>query len=105
MLTERYQEAHEYIARALEQQPDDPATLDSMGWVLFQQGNRDGALQYLQQAYDIYPDPEIAAHYGEVLWTLGERAQARVIWSRAEKDDPDHKVLQETLQRLGIDDL
>ncbi len=103
--TDQLEEARGYIEQALAMDPGNPAILDSMGWVLFQQGNRDGALQYLQQAYDIYPDPEIAAHYGEVLWALGEKAQARVIWSRAEKDDPDHKVLQETLQRLGIDDL
>lgn len=103
--TERLQEARGYIEQALAMDPDNPAILDSMGWVLFRQGDKEGALGYLRRAYEIYPDPEIAAHYGEVLWSLDQRAQARVIWERAEDEDPDHELLQETLQRLGVDDL
>ncbi len=103
--TDRLDEARGYIEEALAIDPDNPAILDSMGWVLFRQGNSAKALDYLRQAYDILPDPEIATHYGEVLWTVGEEAQARVIWERAEDEDPDHPLLQETLERLGVTDL
>lgn len=103
--TDRLDDAQGYIEQALAMDPDNPAILDSMGWVLFRQGDSEGALDYLRRAYDIFPDPEIAAHYGEVLWSLDQRAQARVVWERAEDEDPDHELLQETLQRLGVDDL
>ncbi|MGM0571594.1 tetratricopeptide repeat protein [Marinobacter sp.] len=103
--TDQLEEAQGHIEQALAMDPDNPAILDSMGWVLFRQGDKEGALDYLRRAYEIYPDPEIAAHYGEVLWSLDQRAQARVIWERAEDENPDHELLQETLQRLGVDDL
>ncbi|MFC4259466.1 tetratricopeptide repeat protein [Marinobacter lacisalsi] len=103
--TDRLSEARGYIEEALTMDPDNPAILDSMGWVLFRQGDNEGALNYLRRAYEIYPDPEIAAHYGEVLWTSGQRAQARVVWERAVDEAPDHELLLETLDRLGIDDL
>lgn len=103
--TDRLTEAQTYIERALSQEPNNPAILDSMGWVLFRQGDNEGALEYLRQAYDIFPDPEIAAHYGEVLWNTDQQAQARVIWERAMDDDPEHELLLETLDRLGVDDL
>ena len=101
--TERLDEARGYIERALELDPDNPAILDSMGWVLYRQGDTAGALDYLRNAYEIYPDPEIAAHYGEVLWHTGEKAQARVVWERALDEAPDHELLLETLDRLGVD--
>ncbi|MFL1483767.1 tetratricopeptide repeat protein [Marinobacter sp. LN3S78] len=103
--TERLSEARSHIEKALALEPQNPAILDSMGWVLFRQGDTEGALEYLRRAYEIYPDPEIAAHYGEVLWQTDQKAQARVIWERALDDDPDHELLLETLDRLDIDDL
>ncbi|MFW5825175.1 MAG: tetratricopeptide repeat protein [Marinobacter sp.] len=103
--TDRLDEARSYIEEALALEPDNPAILDSMGWVLFRQGDREGALDYLRRAWEIYPDPEIGAHYGEVLWELDRRAQARVVWEEALDEDPDHELLQETLERLGVDDL
>ncbi len=93
--------ARTLIERALEHQPDDPATLDSMGWVLFRQGRPDEALDYLQRAYDLQPGPEIAAHLGEVLWSLGRRADARSVWQRAREQGAENsEVLERTTQRL-----
>jgi len=92
--------ARDLIERALEQQPDDPATLDSMGWVLYRQGQNQGALEYLQRAWDKQKDPEIAAHLGEVLWVLGRRDDARRIWSKGREQGDDHEVLDETVERL-----
>ena len=100
--TERYTEAHELVSRALALQPDEPAILDSMGWVLYRQGQYDEALEYLTRAYAEYPDPEVAAHLGEVLWVSGNTEAATRVWRGALLRDPEHKVLLATLERLGV---
>jgi len=100
--TQRYTEAHELISRALALQPDEPAILDSMGWVLYRQGQYDEALAYLTRAYAEYPDPEVAAHLGEVLWVSGNTEAATNVWRGALLRDPEHKVLLTTLERLGV---
>ena len=103
--TDRYEEAHALIARALELDPEEPAILDSMGWVLYRQGDIEQAIEYLTRAYALFPDPEVAAHLGEALWAQGDQEQARRVWRGALLKDPQHPVLRRTLERLGIDDL
>ena len=103
--TERYGEAYELITRALALQPDEPAILDSMGWVLYRKGRYEEALEYLTRAYTEFPDPEVAAHLGEVLWVSGETEAATTIWQGALMKDPEHQVLRSTLERLGIESL
>ena len=98
--TRKFDEAHQLIARALELDPDDAAVMDSYGWVLFKQGKKKEALDWLARAHQLLPDPEISAHYGEALWVSGDKTAARSIWEAAQKDDPDHSVLKETVQRL-----
>lgn len=102
--TERYQEALGYISEALELLPNDPAVLDSMGWVLYRLGRHDEALEHLRQAYEITPDEEIAAHLGEVLWMKGDRQGALDVWnnelSRAGADAAPR--VRRTMERLGI---
>lgn len=100
--TTRYDEAYALIARALELAPEEPAILDSMGWVLFLLGKAEEAVGYLQRAWDGLPDPEVAAHLGEVLWSLGEQQKAYSIWRDGLLQDPEHDILQETLERLDI---
>jgi len=101
--TTRYDEALVLITRAHELQPDEPAILDSMGWVLFRTGQHDEALTYLTRAYRDFPDAEVAAHLGEVLWVKGDVVAAREIWGEALERDPENPVLQGTLERLGVD--
>lgn len=97
---ERLNEAEDLIRRALAVAPDDPAITDSLGWVLFKQGKPKEALAYLQRAYDAFPNPEVAAHLGEVLWTLGEKERARALLESALAKDPDDPTLKETTERL-----
>ena len=101
--TERYDEALQLISRALELRPDEPAILDSMGWILFRTGHYEESLEYLNRAYSGFPDPEIAAHLGEVLWVSGEADEARAVWFEALDRDPNHSLLLETLDRLGVE--
>ena len=103
--TDRLDEAHSLISRALELDPAEPAILDSMGWVLFRKGEIDQSIDYLTRAYAAFPDPEVAAHLGEVLWMNGDTEKARQIWQGALLKAPNHSVLQETLLRLGVTDL
>ncbi len=98
--SDRYAEARDYIQRALEIDPENPAILDSMGWVLYQLGQTEEALKYLSRAWEAFADPEVAAHFGEVLWQTGEQEQARVIWEEGFEQDPDHPILTETVERL-----
>ncbi|MGF2736424.1 tetratricopeptide repeat protein [Marinobacter sp. DUT-1] len=98
--TDRLDEARTYIERALRLDPENPAILDSMGWVLFREGQLQPALDYLKKAWQAYPDPEVAAHYGEALWMAGEEEQARIVWQEGLEQDPEHEILRETIQRL-----
>jgi len=99
-LTERHAEAYALISRALEMAPESPAILDSMGWVLFRLGRAEEGLPYIQRSWTLQRDPEIAAHLGELLWSLGRVDQAREVWLEAIVDFPDSRILLETMGRL-----
>ena len=86
-------EAQQLIEKALSLSPNDYYMLDSLGWVHYRKGNLDKAVTYLQQAYNMNPDPEIAAHLGEVLWQKGQHEEAKKIWRDALIADPDNEVL------------
>lgn len=100
--TERLDEARVLIEKALRLSPGEPAILDSMGWVLYRQGDYAEAIRYLARAYAKFPDPEVAAHLGEALWVSGNRTGAMEVWRGALRKDSQHLVLNETLDRLGI---
>jgi len=100
---ERLQEAEGYANQALRIKPKNPSYLDSMGWIQYKMGNYKTAIQYLEQAYDLSKDPEIAVHLGEVLWVAGKKNEALGFWTNAYKQDPANAMLIETVQRLKID--
>ncbi len=97
--TERYDEAREYIVKALALEPDDPFILDSMGWVEYRLGNLEQGIRYLRRAYELQPDPEIAAHLGEVLWIKGVKDEARRIWIDTAEKHPDNETLQQAMRK------
>jgi Flp pilus assembly protein TadD len=99
---QRLPEARALIAKAVELAPNDPFIADSLGWVEFRLGNPAQALLHLKRAYASRPDTEIAAHLGEVLWTTGEREEARRIWREGRSRDANNEVLRETLTRLQV---
>ena len=98
--TTRYAEAKELIELAYQISPEDPAILDSLGWVNYRLGRLDEAERLLRQALQRFPDHEVAAHLGEVLWAQGKQREARKVWAGALKEQPDSPVLRSTLQRL-----
>jgi Flp pilus assembly protein TadD len=96
----RLPEARKLIEKALELAPEDYFILDSLGWVLYREGDLKGAARELRRAYSGRPDAEIGAHLGEVLWMLGERQEAERIWQESLKAGPDNETLQKTIKRL-----
>ena len=98
--TRKFREAERLIDKALEKEPDNAAIIDSKGWVLFRRGKLTEAREQLERAYEMFPDPEVAAHLGEVLWRLGEREEARELLEQAYRRNPDDDVLVETIRRL-----
>ncbi|WCM87263.1 tetratricopeptide repeat protein [Acidovorax sp. NCPPB 3576] len=97
----RLPEAKQLIAKALQYAPGDPFIMDSLGWVEFRLGNRKEAARLLGDAFKAQPDPEIAAHLGEVLWSLGERDRATSVWKEGLRLNKDNDTLRQTLKRLG----
>ena len=98
----RLPEARELVKKALEFAPNDPFILDSLGWVEFRSGNLEQALKILQGAYQARQDAEIAAHLGEVLWSMGQQNEARSVWKAAADQSPDNETLLQTTKRLGL---
>ena len=98
--TTRFTEAQDLIKKALEISPEDPFIIDSMGWVQFKMGNLNESIVTLQRAFDIRPDPEIAAHLGEAMWANGKRTEATQLWQTAIKDHPENEALLEVVKRL-----
>lgn len=98
--TDQIGEALALIEKALKLKPGEPAIIDSLGWVQYRLGHLDDAVKQLRAAYRKQPDPEIAAHLGEVLWVSGRKDEARQVWEQGRKKDGDNKVLLETIKRL-----
>ena len=93
--------AERLIREALAQQPDNAAYIDSLAWVRYRRGDRKAALPLLERAWRGSREPEIAAHWGEVLWVSGDRGQARLVWLRGLAIAPDSKPLRSTIERFA----
>jgi tetratricopeptide (TPR) repeat protein len=101
--TDRIDEALSLIKQALELAPNNPAIIDSLGWAYYRQGNLDQAVELLQQAFNAFPDHEVAAHLGEVLWQLKRTSEAKSVWQKGLEQKPDSSIIKETLQRFNLD--
>jgi Flp pilus assembly protein TadD len=98
----RLGEARELILKALSFAPGDPFITDSLAWVEYRSGNLPQALELLLSAFKTRPDAEIAAHLGEVLWTMGRQDEARRTWQQGAQLNADNETLRETLKRLRV---
>ena len=93
-------EARSLIEKAHGLAPDDPAILDSMGWIAFRQARLADAEGYLRRALEKFKDGEIAAHLGEVLWVQGRKDDARAVWQKQLAAQPDSDILKKTMARF-----
>jgi Flp pilus assembly protein TadD len=91
--TQRYPEALDFVAKALKIRPDDPAIMDSMGWILFRTGKLEEAESWLRKAYAVLAEPEVASHLVEVLLARGNKREAKTILDTMLGKFPDDKRL------------
>jgi len=98
--TPRLDEALQLIKQARNLQPEDPAIIDSLGWVYYRMGRLQEAVQLLREAFKLFPDPEVAAHLGEVLWQMGQKQEARDIWQQGLNKKPTSAIIKSTMERL-----
>jgi Flp pilus assembly protein TadD len=95
----RLDEARELILKAVQLAPSDPFIQDSLGWLEFRVGNTAEAVRILEAAFKARPDAEIAAHLGEVYWTMGQQDKAGTIWREGLMLKSDNETLLETLKQ------
>lgn len=97
---EQLPEALALIQKAIKLSPHDPFILDSLGWVYYRMGNPRKGIKYIKLAFDTRSDPEIAAHYGELLWVSGAKQDAQRIWQTALEKHPENELLLDTVKRF-----
>lgn len=97
---ERLDEALGLLERAIAIAPEDPAIIDSLAWAQYKLGRHEEALHNLERAFEVFPDPEVAAHLGEVLWAMGRQREANRIWENALRENPEAQVILNTIERL-----
>lgn len=94
-------EAEKLIGRAREAHPDNPAIIDSWGWLQFRLGHLEAAEQALRQAWKATgEDPEIGMHLAEVLWKRGHADEARHVVGQVRKVAPDAPGLDSLEERM-----
>jgi len=98
--TDRYNEADEYLTKALELSPGNALIMDSMGWLRFKQGQMEASLVLLKAAYEKQAENEIAIHLAEVLHVLGRAKEAADIINKAVEKTPDDEYLLKFKQRF-----
>ncbi len=101
--TDRIDEALSLVQEALAISPNNPAIIDSLGWVYYRLGDLYKALELLQRAFNDFPDHEVAAHLGEVLWQLQRNEEAQSIWQQGLEQKPDSPIIKDTLQRFDVE--
>src|SRR5690348_13398410 len=97
---EHLDEATQLLRKALAAKPDEPAIIDSWGWLQYRLGHLDEAEKMLRRAWDKSKDADIGVHLGEVLWKRGDMAGAKAVFAKVRKLDPHNKALRTTMQRL-----
>ena len=98
--TDEYKEAEKLIRKALEYDPDSPAIIDSLGWVLYKRGDYEQALYELRRAYEKLSDPEVASHIVDTLHALGRDEEALEVLEDAESRDPESDLLKDVRERV-----
>lgn len=98
--TQRYDEAEQYLEKAMKLKPDEAVIIDSYGWLQFKKGRYELALEYLRKAYDNQQENEIAAHIAEVLWVMGRDKEAIEFFEPIFKKFPEDEYLLKFKQRF-----
>ena len=75
-------EAFQMLEKAYASKSNDPYIIDSIGWAYYLIDNYVEAEKYLKRAVELMPDdPTVNDHYGDILWKLNRKIQARYFWN------------------------
>ena len=98
----KIKEAMEMLEKAYSLMENDPYIIDSIGWAYFLTDDYVKAETYLKRAVELMPDDAIVNdHYGDILWKLGRKIQARYFWKSVSKmEDVDEELLQKINQKI-----
>ena len=70
------------LEKAYESKNNDPYIIDSIGWAYYLVKDFLKAEKFLKRAVELMPDdPIVNDHYGDILWKLDRKIQARYFWS------------------------
>lgn len=97
----RIDEAQKYVERAYELKPNDPAVMDSMGWIQFRKGNYAEAENYLRKALNLMDDAEIIGHLSELLWAQGNYEEARNLLREAMDRHPEDSYIEKLIKQFS----
>ncbi|MCG3205403.1 MAG: Lipopolysaccharide assembly protein B [Elusimicrobia bacterium] len=92
-------EAEQLVMDAMALEPDNPAYLDSMGWVYYRQGKYEKAKDFLTEAASRVRDATIFDHYGDVLFSLNQKAEAVQAWEQAIRINPKFPHLRSKIKK------
>ena len=92
-------EALNMLQEAYEQKKNDPYIIDSIGWANYLIKDYQKAEKYLLRALELMPnDPIVNDHYGDILWMLNRKIQARYFWNNALKQEDTEKEMKKKIE-------
>ena len=99
-------EAFKMLEKAYSSNKNDPFIIDSIGWAYYLIENYVEAEKYLKRAVELMPeDPIVNDHYGDTLWKLNRKIQARYFWNNVlsfEDTEEDIKIKIKTKMIEGL---
>ena len=99
-------EAFEMLKKAYELRSNDPYIIDSIGWAFFLIDNYTEAEKHLKRAVELMPeDPTVNDHYGDILWKLNRKIQARYFWNNVLSFDDTDEDLRKKINIKVIEGL
>ncbi len=99
---ERLEFALEMAKKAIEQEPENPSYLDTIGWVYFKLGDYEKAKDYILKAVERGGSAVVIEHLGDVYFKLGDKEKAIEFWKKALEKNPKNEKLKEKIKRGQI---
>ena len=98
----KIEEAIKMLETAYELESDDPYIIDSIGWAYYLTNDYKKAEKFLKRAVELMPDDSIVNdHYGDILWKLDRKIQARYFWRNVLKmEDVDEEMLNKINKKI-----
>ena len=95
----KIEESLNMLQEAYEQKKNDPYIIDSIGWANYLIKDFHKAEKYLLRALELMPnDPIVNDHYGDILWMLNKKIQARYFWNNALKQEETEKEMKKKIE-------